>query len=374
MTVPEVVTVVGAGPAGLAVAACLKRRGVSALLLEASEHVGAAWRRHYDRLHLHTHKGGSALPGLAFPSDCPRYPSREQVVTYLEGYARHFQLEPALGEAVGRIAREGDRWAVTTSKRQVTSNHVVVATGYTRVPVRPTWPGLDAFKGQVLHSSDYKNGALWKGRRVLVVGIGNSGGEIAIDLHEHGARPTIAVRSPVNVIPRELFGLPILTASTLFRPLPTRVADAMSAPLLALSIGDITKLGLRKLPYGPMEQIKRHGRVPLIDVGTLALVREGHVKIEPGIERFTETCVVFEGGTTGAFDAVVLATGYRPALEDFLPAAGDLALADGEVSPGLHLCGFRPSTRGMLKEIGIQARRTARAISRGLGDLGQHCV
>jgi hypothetical protein len=174
----------------------------------------------------------------------------------------------------------------------------------------------------------------------------------------------------VNVIPRELFGLPILGVSALLRPFPVKVADAMGVPLVAMSIGDVTKLGLRRLPYGPMEQIIRHGRVPLIDVGTLALVRDGHVKIEPGIERFTETSAVFEGGATAPFDAVVLATGYRPALEDFLPAAAELcddhgfARAEGEVSPGLHLCGFRPSTRGMLKEIGIQARRTARAISR----------
>jgi indole-3-pyruvate monooxygenase len=367
--VPEIVTVVGAGPAGLAVAACLKQRGVAALLLEASDQVGSAWRHHYDRLHLHTHKGGSSLPGLAFPSDYPRYPSREQFVAYLEGYARRFGLEPALGETVRRVAREGEQWSVTTAKRQITSKHVVIATGNTRVPVQPRWPGLDTFRGEVLHSSRYKNGAAWKGKRILVVGLGNSGGEIAIDLHEHGARPTIAVRSPVNVIPRELFGLPILVASALFRPFPARAADAMGRPLLALSIGDITKLGLRRLPYGPIEQIARHGRVPLIDVGTLALAREGHVKIAPGIERFTETSAVFEGGTPQPFDAVVLATGYRSALEEFLPSVPELgdehgfARTDGELAPGLHLCGFRPSTRGMLKEIGMQARRTARDIA-----------
>jgi indole-3-pyruvate monooxygenase len=370
--VPETVTIVGAGPAGLAVAACLKQRGVTALLLEASQAVGAAWRGHYDRLHLHTHKGGSALPGLAFPADHPRYPSREQVVAYLEGYARHFGLAPAFGEAVGRVARVDDNWIVTTAKRQLSTKHVVVATGNTRVPVQPTWPGLDTFTGDVLHSSRYRNGALWAGKRVLVVGLGNSGGEIAIDLHEQGAKPTVAVRSPVNVIPRELFGLPILLASALFRPLPSRLADALGAPLLRLSLGDITKLGLRRQPYGVMEQIARHGRVPLIDVGTLALVRDGNVKLAPGVERFTATSAVFEGGATAPFDAVVLATGYRPALEDFLPSAPDLCdehgfpRADGEVSPGLHLCGFRPSTRGMLKEIGIEARRTARRIAAAL--------
>jgi indole-3-pyruvate monooxygenase len=368
---PEQVTIVGAGPSGLAVAACLKQRGITALVLDAAAQVGSVWRKHYDRLHLHTHKGGSALPGLAFPSEYPRYPSRQQVVDYLEGYARYFGLEPAFEEAVTRIVRDGQHWVITTSKRDLASKHVVIATGYTRVPLQPRWPGLEGFRGEVLHSGSYKNGSAWKGKRVLVVGLGNSGGEIAIDLHEHGAQPTIAVRSTVNVIPRELLGLPILMVGAVLRPLPAKVADLMAAPLLALSIGDITKLGLRKKPYGAMEQIDRHGRVPLIDVGTLALVRNGHVKIVPGVQRFTETSAIFEDGATQPFDAVVLATGYRPGLEDFLPFARELCdehgfPRSGEVRSGLHLCGFQLSTRGMFKEIGIEARRIARDIELAL--------
>jgi hypothetical protein len=164
-------------------------------------------------------------------------------------------------------------------------------------------------------------------------------------------------------------GLPILRVASVFRAFPARVADALAAPLLALAIGDITKLGLRRRPYGPLEQIQRDGRVPLIDVGTLALVRGGQVKIVPGVQRFTETSAVFENGATQPFDAVVLATGYRPALEEFLPSAPELCNAQGfpraagEVRPGLHLCGFQLSTRGMLKEIGIEAQRTAQTIS-----------
>ena len=126
---------------------------------------------------------------------------------------------------------------------------MVVATGYTRVPLQPTWPGLETFRGDVLHSSRYRNGEPWRGKRVLVVGLGNSGGEIAIDLDEHGAHPTLAVRSPVSVIPRQLLGLPILAVAALFRRFPPKVGDAMAAPLLALAVGDIRKLGLRRRPY-----------------------------------------------------------------------------------------------------------------------------
>jgi indole-3-pyruvate monooxygenase len=364
------VIVVGAGPAGLAVAACLKQRGVEVLVLERAAGVGAAWRGHYERLHLHTDKRNSSLPGLPFPREAPRYVPRAQVVEYLERYAQHFGLTVALDEAVTRIEPEGAQWAVTTPKRRVVSKHVVVATGYTRVPLVPRWPGQETFKGEVLHSSKYTNGERFKGDRVLVVGFGNSGGEIAIDLYERGARTTLSVRSAVNVIPRELLGLPILAVAALMRVFPPNVADALSKPLLALTIGDITKVGLRPQPYGPMEQIHRDGRIPLIDVGTLALLRSGDVALARGVERFDGENVVFDGGETKPFDAVVLATGYKPALEEFLPDAAELCNASGfpkktgTVKPGLHLCGFEVSTRGMLKEIAFEARHLAEEISR----------
>jgi cation diffusion facilitator CzcD-associated flavoprotein CzcO len=361
--------VVGAGPAGLAISACLKERGAQVQILERAPNVGSAWRGHYERLHLHTDKGNSALPGFPFPRDYPRYPARLQVVEYLENYAKHFGLAPSFDEPVTRVEPQGAQWSVTTAKRTLTSEHLVIATGYTRVPLVPAWPGQEAFKGEVLHSSRFQNGEKWRGKRVLVVGFGNSGGEIAIDLHEHGAQPTLAVRSAVNVIPRELMGLPILAVAALMRMFPPRVADAMSAPLLNLTIGDITKLGLRKQPYGPMEQIHRDGRIPLIDVGTVALLRSGGIKLARGLERFTAEGVTFEGGETKPFDAVVLATGYKPALEDFVPFAAELCDAhgfpkhSGTVKPGLHLCGFELSTRGMLKEIAIEARHLATAIA-----------
>ncbi|MBK7860316.1 MAG: NAD(P)/FAD-dependent oxidoreductase [Archangiaceae bacterium] len=213
----ETVIVVGAGPAGLAVAGALKQRGVTATVLEAESEVGSAWRRHYRRLHLHTHKGGSSLPGLDFPAAFPRYPSRAQVVEYLELYQRTFGLAPSFGERVTNIE---PGWKVTTSKRTLEARHVVVATGYTRVPLEPDFPGRSTFTGETLHSSRYVDGAGFAGKRVLVVGFGNSGGEIAIDLVEHGAQPTLSVRGPVNVIPRELLGLPILGVSAVMRMFP----------------------------------------------------------------------------------------------------------------------------------------------------------
>jgi cation diffusion facilitator CzcD-associated flavoprotein CzcO len=134
-------TIIGASAAGLATAACLARAGRSYVLLEERDVVASAWRRHYDRLHLHTSKGFSALPYLRWPRAAPRYPSRDEVVAYLERYAAHFEIAPRFGERVRAVRRERDAWETRTDGARVRSKHVVIATGYTRTPFAPSWPG-----------------------------------------------------------------------------------------------------------------------------------------------------------------------------------------------------------------------------------------
>lgn len=363
--------IIGAGPAGLAVAACLKRAGIHHLILEQSDQVGASWRRHYDRLHLHTDKKNSELPFVSYPSNYPRYPSRDQVVKYLEEYARQFDLDIRFNQQVQSVSRDNGHWLVQTQDTLHATPNLVVATGNVRQPLVPTWPGLDSFHGTVMHSSEYRNGSAFKGQRVLVVGFGNSGGEIAIDLYEHGAKPGIAVRNPVNVIPRELAGMPILSIGILQNRLPAWLADAMNAPILRLAVGDITRLGLRKLPYGPVTQIRQDKHIPLIDVGTLKLIREGKVTVYPGAAELLGSRVKFEGGKEADFDALILATGYRPRVSDFLqtiPAVTDrdgVPTSSGKEAqvPGLYFCGYYVSPTGMLREIAIEARRISAAIA-----------
>lgn len=364
--------IVGGGPAGLAVAACLKRAGIPGLILEQSDRVGAAWHRHYDRLHLHTAKVFSALPFVPYPSGAPRYPSRDQVIRYLEAYARQFQLEPRFGQTVMAARRAGNVWQVRTQDASYRAPSLVIATGYNREPHLPTWPGQASFRGALLHSSRYRNGESFKGQSVLVVGFGNSGGEIAIDLWEHGATPSLAVRSAVNVIPRELFGIPVLAISILQSKLPPRLADALNAPILRAMVGDLTRYGLRRLPRGPLSQIERDARIPLIDVGTLKLIRDGRVAVHAGIERFTAEGVVFTDGTPGKFDAVILATGYRPRVNAFVEGAAGAWADDGTPSssgresalPGLYFCGYNVCPTGMLREIALEAQRISAAIAR----------
>jgi cation diffusion facilitator CzcD-associated flavoprotein CzcO len=177
------------------------------------------------------------------------------------------------------------------------------------------------------------------------------------------------------VIPRDLFGVPILAIGILQSRLPARWADALNAPLLRAVVGDLTRYGLRKSPQGPITQIRRDGRIPLIDVGTIKLIKSGQIKVHPGIERFVEDAVLFADGTEEKFDAVIFATGYRPRVSSFLeeaPAAYDESgtpLSSGIEAPvpGLYFCGFHVSPTGMLRDIAREARQISAAIARSAG-------
>jgi len=366
------VVVIGAGPAGLAVGACLRREGISFVILERADRISPAWHRHYERLHLHTPKSSSALPYLPFPSNYPTYPSRQQIIDYLEDYSHKFNLTPRLGEEVKRAEPVGDHWEVETSKGSYRSQALIIATGLNMIPCTPEWPGLSSFAGKVLHSSQYSKGAEFKDQRVLVVGFGNSGGEIAIDLWERGAYLALSVRSPVNIIPRDLLGIPIATVANLTRALPDSLVDILMRPILAVAIGDMRSYGLRPLGVGPATQIARTAHVPLIDVGTIHLIKQNHISVHPGITSFEGNSVEFEDNMKQDFDAVILATGYRPQLE-FLQVSSAQEWERSPMTiptkgrestvPNLYFIGFSVAVTGMLREIGIEARSIAKNIA-----------
>lgn len=365
------VIVIGAGPAGLAVAACAKGAGHQVQVLERADRIAPAWHAHYDRLHLHTPRGRSGLPGLPMPRDWSRYPSRGQVVQYLEAYAEHFGIAPVFGAEVRDVRRDGAGWRVTHALGVAEADAVVLATGMAGQPHRPEVSGLEAFPGPVLHSSAYHNPTSLAGQRVLVVGFGNSGGEIALDLSEAGRAVEIVVRGAVNLLPRELLGIPIVSFGLLQKIFPYRVADALTAPVLRLAMGDYTRYGLKKLDKGPVAQVREDGRVPLIDIGTLARIRSGAIKVRPGIDRFEGATVVFEDGTRAAFDAVLLATGYevdlRPMLAEVaeaLDAQGRPLVTGGAAVPGLYFCSYRATPNGQLKAMAAEAEAIAAALGR----------
>jgi cation diffusion facilitator CzcD-associated flavoprotein CzcO len=206
---------------------------------------------------------------------------------------------------------------------------------------------------------------VFKDKRVLVVGFGNSGGEIALDLAEHKVDVAIAVRSPVQIIPRDLLGLPILTWVILYRHLPARLVDFINAPVLRLVLGNFEKLGLRRAAKGPRRMVEEDGHVPLIDIGTLAKIRDGSITVRGGIDQLTADGVVFADGKLEMFDAIILATGFRPNLRRLVPDVdvfdhhGMPRITGKPSAPGLYFCGQITVPTGQLREIAIEAERIA---------------
>jgi hypothetical protein len=364
--------IIGAGPAGLAAAACLGQAGCETLLLESSSSLGASWRQHYDRLHLHTDRRHSGLPGLPMPRSYPRYPARAQVVEYLEAYAGHFGLAPRVGTTAIRAVRKNGAWQVDTSAGTFHAAVLVVATGAAGFPFRPRWAGAEGFGGDLRHSVEYRNPAAYAGKRVLVVGLGNSGGEIALDLAGAGVSVALSVRGPVNIIPRELFGIPILNWAVLLSRLPPPLADLVGRPLVRLSIGSLQRLGLQGAGRGPLAEVRERGRVPLIDIGTVAAIRRGSISIRPDVRGLHSGTAEFVDGRREPYDAIIAATGFCPDLRTLLPEAADTLDARGvpkisgapSAAPGLYFCGFHVAPTGQLREIGLEARRIAKDVIR----------
>jgi len=368
--------IVGAGPAGLATAAVLKRSGIQATVLERSDHVAASWRKHYDRLHLHTVRWLSNLPGYRFSRHHGRWVSRDGVIGYLERYARHHDLDVRTGVEVRRLDRDpnGEGWVLDTPEGPIRARFVVVATGYNHTPVLPDWPGRDGFAGELIHGQDYRNSEPYRGRDVLVVGSGNTGAEIAVDLVEGGAaRVRMAIRTPPHVLLREVNGMPGQVSGVLMRHLPIPVADAIVIAATRASVGDLSAYGIGRPPRGPFTRALKEDVIPILDVGLIELLKDGRVEVVVAVQRFDGPDVLLSDGSRVQPDAVIACAGYARGLE---PLVGHLGLLGhrgrptvhgGRThpnAPGLYFIGYTNPISGMFREFGIVARRIARAIAR----------
>ena len=365
--------IVGASVAGLASAACLAKAGIDYIIIEKHTAVVTPWRNHYERLHLHTNKKLSHLPYKKFQSRIPIYPSRLQVVEYMDSYQKGFNINPIFNTEARSIHRDGDFWITETSNGNFRSKNLIMATGAYGLPRKIDFKGMESFPGKILHSSQFKTAHEFKNQKVLVVGFGNSACEIAINLHEQGASPALSVRHAVNVLPRDIFGIPVLQLGLLMSALPPRFADKMNAPLIRLLTGDIRKLGLRKLPYGPLEQMQKDQSVPLLDIGTLKLIRDGHCVVYDDIDRIENKTVLFKDGRKDQFDAIVAAIGYNKGYAQDLLQVDKSRLEDLCVcvdkqkyfgKDGLYFCGFYVSPTGQIREIGLDAQKIAKNISK----------
>ncbi|MEU9452052.1 NAD(P)/FAD-dependent oxidoreductase [Streptomyces sp. NPDC048277] len=370
------VYVIGAGPGGLAAAYALRARGIRAVILEKSDDVAASWRRHYDRLHLHTTRRLSALPGLPMPRRFGRWVSRDDVVRYLEKYAEHHELEIVTGVEVSRVERspDGAGWLLHASGgRELTGSAVVVATGFNHTPRIPDWPGLDGYGGRFLHAGEYRNAEPFAGQDVLVVGTGNTGAEIAVDLVEGGAsRVRLAVRTVPHLVRRSTAGWAAQYNSILVRRLPTALVDRLARTMAKVSVPDLAAQGLPRPDSGLYSRVKQ-GSIPILDVGLIDAVRRGKVEIVAAVDGFEDGKVALADGTRVSPDAVIAATGYVRALEGLV---GHLDVLDDrgrpvahgprtpKNAPGLYFTGYTNPISGMFREMAIDAEKIAKAVAR----------
>ncbi|MEU4082685.1 flavin-containing monooxygenase [Streptomyces aureus] len=369
------VYVIGGGPGGLAAAYALRARGVRAVVLEKSDQVGASWRNHYDRLHLHTTRRLSALPGLSMPRSFGRWVARDNVVRYLEKYAEHHGLEIVTGVEVSRIepAPGGDGWLLhATGGRELTGSAVVVATGFNHTPRIPDWSGRDGYTGTLLHAGEYRNPAPYADHDVLVVGVGNTGAEIAVDLVEGGAsRVRLSVRTAPHIVRRSTAGWAAQFTGIAVRRLPVRLVDALAGPMAKLSVPDLSAQGLPRPSTGLYSRVNE-GAIPVQDVGIIDAVRKGKVEVVAAVEGFEDDKAVLADGSRIDPDVVIAATGYSRALEgmvghlDVLDGRGRPVVHGGRSprhAPGLYFTGFTNPISGMFRELALDAEKIAKTIA-----------
>jgi len=356
------VTIVGAGPSGLALAYELQRLGLRATLLERGR-VGETWARQYEGLRLHSLASASALPGLPWRG-ASRFPSAAEMVAYLRAYAERFELDVRERVEVTGVTRGDGVWRLETSAGAWPANRLVLATGIWSAPFEPLLPGRERYGGRLLHVSAYRGSAELAGQRVLVVGAGNSGKDVALAAASVGASATLAMRDGVVLVdyPNALSQ----RSGALWRRLPPALADR----LLRRVRKEHRDGGLRWPARSPSTVY------PVVGLELLEAVRTGAVRVRPGVAGFTPEGVRFDDGSEGDFDVVVLCTGYRPALG---PLAGVVPLGAGGLpvlepdgatvagAPGLYLVGYRyPTLETFLQRLRREARGVARVVAKAL--------
>ncbi|XP_060958998.1 indole-3-pyruvate monooxygenase YUCCA2 isoform X1 [Cannabis sativa] len=338
--------IVGAGPSGLAAAACLKEKGIPSLILERANCIASLWQlKTYDRLRLHLPKQFCQLPLMPFPSNFPTYPTKQHFLDYLKAYSNRFDLKPIFNMKVesARFDHRSGLWQVKASTttaaatpgagldKKSTNNHddgrtemvitttteyvsqwLIVATGENAEESVPEIEGIESFGGPIVHTSSYKSGEIFSGKNVLVIGCGNSGMEVCLDLCNYNARPSLVVRDSVHVLPQEMLGSSTFGLSMwLLKWLPVWLVDRFLLLMSRLLLGDTSKLGLTRPELGPLQLKSISGKTPVLDVGTLAKIKTGEIKVCKAIKRLSLHAAEFIDGKVETFDAIILATGYK---------------------------------------------------------------
>ena len=368
--------VIGAGAAGLATAAELKRAGVEPLVLERGSRPGESWHRRYEGLRLNSVRWMSSLPGYVMERRHGDFPSREAWASYLARYAERHELEVRFETDVKWIGPGNGGWRLETADRALRARTVVVATGMDHTPKVPEWPGRDAFGSRLIHSAEFRNAEPYRDQHVLVVGAGNSATEIAVLCARAGARKvTIAVRTPPLLLPPRFAGVTITAWAIPGIPLPDRLLDGASRLVSRLAVGDLSDHGLPPSPRGVSAQ-RREGYVAPIDRGFSDAVRAGAIDVVAAVEHFEGRRVVLANGHEVEPDAVIAATGYRTGLASLV---GHLGVLQDDERPRVYGGAQLPHARGLffvgyhykliptLPHVSTEARGVAAATARHTG-------
>jgi putative flavoprotein involved in K+ transport len=335
------VIVVGGGQAGLAIGARLKQLNVDTLIVDREARIGDNWRKRYHALTLHNQVQVNHLPYMPFPPNWPTYIPKDKLANWFEAYADAMELNFWTGTEFegGHYDDSDGRWTATLrradgTRRELRPRHIVMATGVSGIPNVPDIAGLSNFNGKVLHSSQYDDGERWSGKRALVIGTGNSGHDIAQDLHSSGTEVTLVQRSSTlvtNIEPSAQLAYSAYNEGTLedndliAASMPLTLARRSHVLLTEQSkqfdkelLDGLERVGF-KLDFGDegtgwqFKYLTRGGGY-YFNVGCADLVASGAIRLRQfaDIDAFTPEGVRTKNGEAIAADLIVLATGYKP--------------------------------------------------------------
>jgi putative flavoprotein involved in K+ transport len=383
------VAVVGAGPAGLSAAYELARVGLEPLVLERTAAVGDVWRNHYDGVRLNSGRYFSALSGSKFPLSAGSWPSREEVVHLLETFPERGGFTVQTNIDIKQVNYDPDRdlWIITSiDGKRFESRAVVMAIGGCRIPVIPKWEGMESFPGEIIHSSKFKNAQDFAGKHVLVIGTGNSAAEIASRLTEHASHVTVSGRTPPHILPKSVYGIPLIGIGVWTRYWPGTIVDRILSFLQRSMIGNLSAHGL---PYPTLPLSKQYAInnvVPILYRPFVDDVRAGRIRIVGPIQKITGRTVhvlrtlTTDPGSTHSLttlepDVIIAGTGFHTGISKLVQVPGitdenDRSVISGDQefkdAPRLYFIGQVNPLSGLLREIRLEAGRIAKKIKQQL--------